>query len=272
MQLIFDFDGTITQQDTISELASAAIAFQHAQRGQDLRATWDQVVQDYLSDYQHHKENYQPKDEERREVAQEITFLNSLQPIEQASLRRVQASGVFDGLEQMGLFEMGVSAIESKKIKIREGFKELTKLAERNGWGLGVISVNWSRSFIRGVLHQFSIPIVANEVSSDGRICGPDFLDEQLTNSAGKLSALKHEFRAGDESILYFGDSPTDLECLLAHKGLVISSNVDSTLMRTMRRLSIPVQHVETYNKEANNSVYWAMDFQEVIGSGLLDQ
>merc|ERR1712054_278098 len=268
MRLIFDFDGTITQQDTISELAGAAVAFQHTQRGQDLQATWDQLVRHYLTDYQQYKDKYEPKEEERREVAQEIEFLNGLRPLEQASLQRVQASGVFDGLQHMGLFEMGVCAVESKKVEIREGFKAATKMAQDNGWPLGVISVNWSRSFIRGVLHQFSMPIVANEVASDGRIEGPEFLGEQLTNSAGKLSALQHEFGGDDESILYFGDSSTDLECILAHKGVVIADNDgDSSLIRTLQRLSIPVPHVETYDRAANASVHWARNFQEVIAS-----
>ena len=44
MQLVFDFDGTITQQDTIGILAESAIALQKERRNIDLSTQWEQVV------------------------------------------------------------------------------------------------------------------------------------------------------------------------------------------------------------------------------------
>lgn len=272
MQLIFDFDGTITEKDTISELANAGLEFQKTQRGNDLGATWDGVVKAYLDDYQNHKESYTPGEEDRRSVQDEVDYLAGLRSVESASLDRVDSSGVFAGLTPTGLFQMGVDALESKKVIIREGFREIIDLAREQGWVVGIISANWSTSFIRGVLHQYSIPIVSNEVGgSDGKIRGPQCLDGRLSASAGKLEALRHEFAdASGGRTLYFGDSATDLDCVL-RGGVVISRDESCSLIRTLRRIGFETPHVKSYGNDPKQpDVYWASDFREVIESGLL--
>jgi phosphoserine phosphatase len=280
MRLIFDFDGTITQADTIGDLAHAGIDFQR-RHGHDLTSRWDHVVQAYTDDCKHYKDKYPTKEEDRRSVLEEVEYLAGLENVEKASLARVEESGIFAGLEHRGLFQMGVDAIESKKIALRDGFREVLDHAGRQGWTVGVISVNWSRSFIRGVLHHFGIPvIVANEISPDGKIHGPDYLGKALTNSAGKLHVLESEFEAQLQSpdyggnytrTLYFGDSSTDLECLLHDGGIIISDEDDSSLIRTIRRLGYTVSHTSARKTGDRSDFHWARNFREVLDSGFLD-
>ena len=269
MHLVFDFDGTITEKDTISDLANAGLDFQKIQQGYDLKATWDGVVNAYLDDCKQYKENYFPKEDDRRAVQDEVDFLGGLRTVESASLERVESSGLFAGLEPIGLFQMGVDAIESKKVAIREGFREIVELASQRGWTVGVISVNWSRSFIRGVLHQFDLHVIANEISNDGKIHGPDFLGRRLTNSAGKLEALRHEFAPNGEKTIYFGDSPTDLECLLKG-GVVIADNDSCSLIQALRRIGFEAPHVDSHKDDSQGDIFWATNFRQVIDSGLL--
>lgn len=269
MRLIFDFDGTITEKDTIGDLANAGLDFQRTQHGHDLAPQWDQVVKAYIDDCQQYKTSYPVKEDDRRSVAEEVEFLAGLRNVEKASLARVEGSGVFAGLQHAGLFQMGVNAVESRKIVIREGFKDVVELAERRGWGLGIISVNWSRSFIRGVLHQFNIPIITNEISPDANIHGPEFLGQPLTNSAGKLRCLEHEFKRDGEKTLYFGDSTTDLECLL-RGGIVLADNYESSLIRTLRRLRFTVSDIASHGTGGRTNFYWARNFREILDSGIL--
>lgn len=272
MRLIFDFDGTITECDTIGDLASAGVDFQRTQHGHNLSAQWDHVVKAYMDDYQRYKDSYPVREEDRHSVQEEVEFLAGLRTVERSSLARVEACGVFSGLQETDLFQMGVDAVESRNIVIREGFKDLVELAEQRGWGLGVISVNWSRSFIRGVLHRFSIPVVTNEISQDGEVQGPKFLGQPMTSSAGKLRCLEHEFAGDGDETLYFGDSTTDLECLLRN-GIVLSNNDGSSLIRTLRRLGFTVSHTASYGTgDQPANFYWARNFREILDSGILNK
>ncbi|KAI9172156.1 CTO1 family protein C17G9.12c [Paramyrothecium foliicola] len=270
MHLIFDFDGTITEKDTIGELASAAIAFQKSRGTGDLQETWDQVVKSYVDDWVKYKDTYYIPEHARLSLDNEVEFLRGMKDAEETSLERIQSSGVFSGLETSQLFEMGADAVKSGKIFIRDGFKELVELARRQNWKVAVISVNWSAAFIRGVLQPIDIPVVANEVSGSGKVEGPAFLGGTMTNSEDKLRCLEHilESQGGDKTkMLYFGDSTTDMECLLCG-GVAISADETCSLIKTLRRVGSPVPHIEGAPSRA--AVSWARDFYEVLKSGRL--
>lgn len=286
MQLIFDFDGTITEKDTISVLVQSAIAFQEKHHGRHLQATWDTAVQNYLDDYRAYKTTYRPTESQRHSVAEEVQFLSGLKDVENASVDRVGRSGIFSGLRQADLFQMGVELVSSGNIVLRSGFKETVELAERKGWGMSVLSVNWSQAFIEGVLHPLSIPVVANEIDKDGHIKGPELLGRRLTASSDKATWLRREEnpeRPSDEKIIYFGDSITDMECLLLRGGIAISTTTStdteipsslpsSSLVQTLSRVGVGVSHVGSRHDEANRfTIYWARDFNEVLQSGILD-
>lgn len=269
MQLVFDFDGTVTQADTIGGLAQAAIKLQKHRHGLELEATWRQVVQDYLSDYQAYKASFEPAESARSNVDQELKFLAGLKGVEEASLARVASSGVFSRLERADLFQMGADSVRNGDVVVRGGFQELVALAEERGWGVSIVSVNWSGAFIQGVLRSHSaIRVVSNEISPDGTIRGPPFLGSQLTTAPDKTKALGHLAAETDEKMIYFGDSTTDMSCLLKG-GVVISNDESSSLLQTFRRVGIDVPHV---GNQQDGTISWARDFREVLQSSVLDR
>ena len=111
--------------------------------------------------------------------------------------------------------------------------------------------------------------MVANEIAfPDGRIEGPRELGgEPLVSAGDKLRAMR-SLRAGTRErarVVYFGDSTTDLACLLeADLGVVMAGDADSGLLRTMRRIGLEVPHVGECAAESR--LVWARDFDEVLG------
>ncbi|KAF7563519.1 hypothetical protein G7046_g652 [Stylonectria norvegica] len=268
MHLIFDFDGTITQKDTVGELARSALAFQQAQHGKDLKATWGQVVRLYLDDFRRYQLEYQIPEIARIAVDDELEFLSGMKDVEEVSIARIGESGVFRGLDAAALRQAGVDAVESGRVKIRAGFEELLQLAEEKGWSVGVISVNWSVAFISGVLQPHKLRIIANEISEDGDVRGPEFLGRIMTNSSEKRQALRHLVADEKDRVLFFGDSGTDMACLL-RGGVVISDDGESTLLKSLKRIGLDVGHVD--DGRLGSKVEWARDFREVMNSGVLD-
>lgn len=273
MHLIFDFDGTITRKDTISELVASAINRLPTRRHHGLQVAWDKVVQDYLADYKHYATSHRPVEAERTSVAQEVRFLAGMKRVEEASLDRVGSSGVFAGLKPEELYRMGVDAVDNGRVVIRDGFKEIVELAGQRGWQTDIISVNWSSAFIRGVLHPHRIYVTANDASTDGRIHGPERMDSRLTTSPDKLQALIHVAAAAGAPgrVLYFGDSATDMECLLRQGGVAIAADEESSLLQTLRRVGVEVPHAGR-RQDGRANICWARDFGEVLASELLQE
>ncbi|KAL7816269.1 haloacid dehalogenase-like hydrolase domain-containing protein [Trichoderma gracile] len=308
MNLIFDFDGTITARDTIFQLAQSAISLQ-AQRSSSssssspnnnntsgnppLQTKWDAIVQAYADQHAAYAESFSPPKHERCTPAQELAYLASLKDTENASLDRVDGSGLFGGLTSEDLFRMGRQSVESGDVVVRDGFVEMVQLAREKGWRVGVISVNWSQAFIQGVLHPVGegIPIVTNCISSDGTIHGPEGFNGgvRLTTSRDKANVLGELLAKEEEQQLlhsssssssgsptvYFGDSTTDMECLLKHHGIVIAADAQSSsLLQTLERVGVSVPHVGSVQDGGDDgaNIAWARDFREVLESRVLER
>ncbi|PTB64547.1 hypothetical protein BBK36DRAFT_1123613 [Trichoderma citrinoviride] len=291
MHLIFDFDGTITVKDTIFQLAQSAIHLQ-AQRSSSsssssngsLQTKWDAIVRTYADQHAAYAESFSPPQHERCDPAQELAYLASLSGTENASLDRVEASGLFGGLTPEDLFRMGRERVQAGDVVVRDGFVETVRLAREKGWRVGVISVNWSAAFIRGVLHPLGddLPIVTNCISSDGTIHGPEGFNGgvRLTTSRDKANVLsellarfEHQQQRSPGPTVYFGDSTTDMECLLKHHGIVIAAEQSSSLMQTLERVGVRVPHVgSAQDGEAAANIAWARDFREVLESKVLER
>ncbi|KAF4122462.1 hypothetical protein GMORB2_7454 [Geosmithia morbida] len=298
-RLILDFDSTITKKDTISVLASAAIAHQQKRQKQQrqrrrqqqqendrdgiLEDKWRQVVERYMRDLQSYKESSGVPEEDEEGVTtttttmaleREVEYLSGMSSVEAASLERVRDSGVFAGLGAEALRQMGRDAVSAGSVVLREGLDRLVDLATRSGWEVAVLSVNWSASFIRGVLGARDMAVVANEVCPrDGGIVFPDgdAGSRPLTTSWDKLDAMKRCLPA--RSVTYMGDSTTDLECLLYQRGVVMADSEEgSSLIGTLRRLGYTVLHVSQHGGggDGGHVMYWASDFDQVVDSGLL--
>lgn len=168
-----------------------------------------------------------------------------------------------------------------------------------------ILSVNWSASYIRGVLSREDISsVIANDINpADGSVNAlPAIFDESassdwpsvLSVGSDKLSALRCLHRRQQKArpklsveLVYFGDSTTDLECLLEFGGIVISPKAElaqrqgtkhtdfsktipngSELLHVLQtRLNYNVPHVSEYKDEP---ICWARDFVEIKGSSFL--
>ena len=114
--------------------------------------------------------------------------------------------------------------------------------------------------------------VVANAVVK-GVVEGPGELGREVLVTAGdKVRAMRllREGRDVKERVVYFGDSPTDLACLVeADWGVVIADDGGSKLLKTLERIGLEVPHV---GEGRESRLVWARDFQEVLESGVMDE
>lgn len=278
LNLVLDFDGTITTKDTIGTLAEIGLQFQQ-QRGVDLSSTWQQILADYSRDHSDHVATYKPIANERLSLTEELVFLRGLKRVELRSVQRMEESGIFRNISREHLVEAGDAARRNGIVELRDGFTELMDTARQEGWSVSVVSINWSRSFIKGVLSSYSFDVVANEIEIDGSISGPDVLgpptrETILTTCEDKLRALRasaaRQGASDAGALVYFGDSTSDLECLLEMRGVVVSSSPDSSLMSTLSRVGYKVPRVEEH--QVSDAIVWASSFVETLNSGFLSR
>ncbi|KAH8179685.1 haloacid dehalogenase-like hydrolase domain-containing protein [Sarocladium implicatum] len=262
MHLVFDFDGTITQKDTIGVLVDYALAHQREQ-GREVAPRWNRVLEAYGHDAQVLKEHFRPKEAERTTLDGQRAFLSAQYDVDEASLSRVSASGIFANINKDTYFRFGQDAVESGKVQIRPGFRELVAHAAAQDWMVHVISVNWSREFIAGALHPLDPRlIITNSLAFDGTIQGPDILQRKLTSPWDKLDALKAVTAGDADKVVYFGDSANDVECLIKG-GVAIADCEDTSLLRMLRRVG--VQTPRLASQTDGNTVPWASDFDEFM-------
>ena len=178
MSIFLDFDGTITAQDTIGELASFALRSHEAgaeaegtqkaeqkkheaalettdlaaaadddaePRGSDLSRAWDEVVRAYVADCRAGAAAHHTPPERRTSAAQEIEFLRALKAVEERSLLRVRRCGLFRGLDDDALRAAGRRLVRDDgdgdaNVRLRPGFRDFV---DRVSGGLGAGAGRW---------------------------------------------------------------------------------------------------------------------------------
>ncbi|KAI2607554.1 haloacid dehalogenase-like hydrolase-domain-containing protein [Hypoxylon fragiforme] len=277
MSIFLDFDGTITAQDTVSSLAKFALGVRAA-AGEDLAQEWDGVVRAYVDDHTSRVEAYSPAASSRSSPAQEVAFLRQLKGVEKRSLGRIHRSQVFRGIEPAAFRAAGAGLVREGTVVLRAGFRGFVERRLSEGWRVWVLSVNWSSAFIEGACGGLEgVRVIANDIREDGAIAGPEILNPSsaeegdyepriLTNSRDKLDAMEATLRAeglvGKPSV-YFGDSTTDLECLLAtSQGFVVADQDDSSLLKTLVRIGKEVPHVRDQSTE--NKLAWTSNYENI--------
>ncbi|KAI1161338.1 hypothetical protein F5B18DRAFT_453659 [Nemania serpens] len=259
----------------------------------DLSSRWDDVVRAYISDYKSHASSYAPSAEDRQHADDEIAFLRSQKHVETSSLERINACALFRGIGPDAFREAGRELVRDGTVRLRPGFERFVRAALKKGWHVSVVSVNWSAAFIEGAcgFSEEDVSVFANEVrEDDGAVLGPGALvgdgllvseggedpsreraGRNLTNSCDKHDAVREAMRkrdTQDKPFFYFGDSTTDMECLLAAtRGVVIADDETSSLIKTLRRIGKRVPHVR--DAEASEELVWAANFEEVMRSTL---
>lgn len=279
---ILDFDGTITTKDTIDFLFKSALSF-HKEKGHDMTKAWQEIIAAYGQDYETHVGRYKPPKEERNTIEKEVEFYRSLREVEERSFERVSKSRIFKGISEEKWEELGSQAVKNGEVILREGFSQFIESVKSAKSRWGVVSVNFSSAFIRGVLGSIigpeseEIRILANKPDEDGVLKGPKTREgipgKLMATSDAKLASmndLKRSWNMGANKVVYIGDSGTDIECLVSDGviGIIISEDGKSSLMQTMRRIGMEVFHIGEY-KEKARSIYWARDFLEIARSPL---
>lgn len=286
---ILDWDGTITQRDTLDALVSIAAS---TKPGSPVLSNWKLLSEAYMSDYTTALEKLAPGGKLPKTIEQEKQLLQALKSVEQASLDRVSSSGIFAGLTKRLLEEGARNVVDSKKIEIRPGFARF--LHSRQGGAhdrLNLLSVNWSRHFIESCLKVAGAliqkdSIYANELDgieddsvSRGHI-SPD-VDAKMfiISSSDKLEYMHRLRKQHDESkgsstdshvpTVYVGDSWTDIECLLdADLGICVRDeplgSSQKQLAERLQSLGVRCPHLSAWNEADERQVVWARNFTEI--------
>ncbi|KAK3363079.1 HAD-like domain-containing protein [Lasiosphaeria hispida] len=276
--VLFDFDGTISQSDTINALAQSAIA--HSPNPHLLQSAWGGIVQAYLADYEKHVSAYSPKESDRTTVDAELSFLESLRAIEEASVERVEKARLFAGLEGGRMGDLAAWARETDQVMVREGFYEFVEeVVKKRGWKAEVVSVNWSGDWVGSLCRRWSgheelwgQRMMVNTVGCpEGMIEGPVGMG-RLVTAGDKLDAASFvKRRDGEEAWVYFGDSVTDIACLLkASVGVIMAQDRNTTLLLALDRLGFDVPHAGDC-WEAQRLI-WARNFDEIVDNKILDR
>ncbi|KAL9072185.1 MAG: hypothetical protein Q9157_005197 [Trypethelium eluteriae] len=293
MHLIVDWDGTLTKQDTLHVVAQ--IGYAH-NRDQNL-TPWDEIVRAYGFDYSLHEATYKPVGEERKSIAEESKWLASLRDVERKSFERVGAAGIFTGVTKQDVSSASKSAIINREIELRNGWRELLSIACDNGnQGSGlspmsVISVNWSRTFIRTCLETAllktsgndidmdSVPIYANEIYRDVED------RPKIYTSADKLTAFQKLRETGNRPTIYVGDTSTDFDCLVAADvGICVRDEImgggQTELKDTLERVGFEIARLSPaawagidqgvrdecdLEIRENRRVWWVTDLTEIV-------
>jgi phosphoglycolate phosphatase-like HAD superfamily hydrolase len=277
---VLDWDGTITKKDTLDALVNIAAATKPTFPTHE---RWKHVVEAYISDYTSILKTLAPNGILPTTLEAEKTLLKDLKPVEQRSLDRVSTSKIFEGLTRKSLADGASKAIGSGDVTLRPGCVEFLQSisAQLSGTGdkLHILSVNWSRHFIASCLGAAGVQIdpeiiYANELAgiaegktSSGQI-SPDG-SRKIIASGDKLRYLEmmREMSAG--TIVYVGDSWTDVECLLAAEvGICIRDepmgSSQRKLAEAMERLNVACVPLLGGAHGGGSHVFWAKDFVEI--------
>ena len=287
---VIDFDGTITTTDTIGILANCGIEWQ-AKRGSDMKGVWEEIVRSYQTDYYDHVGDYRPGKEDRRTLEEETRYQRGLRAVEERSFGRVSRSRLFEDMGKQVWENAGRQAVMSGDVTVRKGFMEFIRRLEEQAGIWGIVSVNFSDSFIRGVVVASAgfevkdVEILANSPDEKGSLLGPKSnLGGVVATSDAKLVVMKAILQSWSEKGLvdisrpvYIGDSGTDIECLTVPgiTGIIMTEDVQKNLGETMERIGIDVVPIREYlehDAPSANRVYLAHDFGDILQSNLLSQ
>jgi hypothetical protein len=133
LTLVFDFDGTITEDDSIVSVVNAALGHHKTvsspETCQSLTDAWHHIAKSYMADLDAYDRNVSPGIQCNHPMSlDEATALFSnghRRQIERASLLRVQDAGIFRGVSSEHLFGCGQEHRERGVVRLRTGFSDL---------------------------------------------------------------------------------------------------------------------------------------------------
>lgn len=297
INLVLDWDGTLTKKDTMFAFGRIA-EVRNKRQGlpADLKATWDGFGKAYVEDYAAYEAAYEPKARFRTDAQAESAWLKSLASVEVRSAARVQRVGFLCGVKAADIGMAARQLLQTGEVALRPGWHKLLAMSESADEDevtgrVSIVSVNWSETWIRSALKEAaqysdteeirdqlharinSLPIVANELArmesvygSTGRLSLPSH--PSVRTSYDKLVHFK---RDPDYLNVYIGDSATDFDPLLAADvGICICDepmgSSQRTLADTLARVGCEVTHVgqASVDNHQSGTLLWARDLDEV--------
>lgn len=202
----------------------------------------------YFKEYEKWKTSANAKDQDRENIEDEVAYLSQSRHVDVNSFLRVRSAilGVSGGMNDMEgnqsmrdtfMMNEGRDAVCYGDVQIREPdhLRNLIRMVSQ--WG--IVSVNWSRRFILGVLlesgliEEYQLDHVAKNIRCN-ELLAPIPLDEQnqpklICSAKDKLDALNcllSDWNTRDPHsriktvedqpnlTIYIGDSSTDIGCL----------------------------------------------------------
>lgn len=200
--LYLDWDGTITRRDTLSMLAGIGYRNHERAGSKPPLPPWSSFSTAWVDDYTAHEDAYEPSREARTTASQEFDWLRSLKAIEERSITRVEAAGVFKGLDRQivdadvdaivkeSLWvdgqQLEPAAISQSKLTFRAGLYPLMQKIQKQNGKNRIISVNWSSFFISSCLRHVGSRTGELEAISGLEIAANEIDGLQNENDDGK--------------------------------------------------------------------------------------
>ena len=175
IQLVLDFDGTITTEDTTVIIGGRCLekAKEFGLPGlapEQLPKDMSYYSRRYFQEYKEWRDSSTSSSPERKTIEEEVSYLSRSRQVELNSFLRVRDAvyrvpgGIADFKHEQCLRDdfmtkAGREAVRSGEVQVRDpdALKSLTARANAEGNRWGIVSVSWSRRFILGVLAESGI-------------------------------------------------------------------------------------------------------------------
>lgn len=136
LELVFDFDGTVTEEDSIASVVDAALIYHESvsspEACQSLTNAWDHVVKSYMADLDAYDKGSEPAIQHDHptpsHVARALFSNDQRRQIQRASLLRIQDAALFRNVPLEHMFRSGQQHREDSVVKLRSGFSDLIDL------------------------------------------------------------------------------------------------------------------------------------------------
>jgi len=138
--ILTDWDETITAHDTLALIAPPDSS------GDDAPPPFSYFGKYYMDLVTEHEKAFGPRNTMQRQLA----YLESLAPVEAASIKEVEDKGLFKDVLETDIQE------RAKRVEFRDGWKAFTEYAQQKDHVrlIGILSVNWSKVFIEAALRR----------------------------------------------------------------------------------------------------------------------
>lgn len=136
LELVFDFDGTITETDTIASVVDAALSYHKSASSPEtchsLTDAWRHIVKSYMADLDAYHKSFEPVTQNNYQTpldAARAHFSNDQRrQVERTSLLRVKEAGLFRDVPSEHLLLSGQEHREKNVVKLRNGFSDFIDL------------------------------------------------------------------------------------------------------------------------------------------------